>query len=86
MNIVKSIDNTSRTVTLDVSTPPTGTSLGLVSIDQSFAGGTAVNTLSITSNVSMTAGGVTGRWVYRLDEDRWPGRGFPISGGRCHGA
>jgi T5SS/PEP-CTERM-associated repeat protein len=43
-------DATSRTVTLDIS-PPT---LGLVSIDQAGAG--AVTTLSITSNVSMTAG------------------------------
>src|SRR5262245_31512559 len=45
-------DATSRTVALDISTP----TLGLVSIDQQGAG--AQSTLSITSNVSMTAGGL----------------------------
>jgi T5SS/PEP-CTERM-associated repeat protein len=44
-------DGVSHTVTLDVTTP----TLGLVTINQSAAG-TAVDTLSITTNVSMTAG------------------------------
>ncbi len=51
VNIVNN-DITPRTVTLDISTP----SLGLMSIDQQGAG--AVDTLSITSNVSLTAGGL----------------------------
>ena len=48
---IENSDGVSHTVTLDVSTP----TLGLVTINQSAAG-SAVDTLSITTNVSMTAG------------------------------